>query len=81
MATQIITPTAKSISGRSPLLSFLYHFTEVKMSDLKLEHRSVIKFLTKEGGSLKKIHERMVAVQRKSSPLYFQVKYRCKHFK
>ncbi|KAF2901396.1 hypothetical protein ILUMI_04790 [Ignelater luminosus] len=35
------------------------------MSDLKLEHRSVIKFLSKEGSGPKNIHERMVAVYEK----------------
>lgn len=51
------------------------------MSDLQLEHRSVMKFLSKEGSSPKNIHERMVAVYGENSPSYFQVKYWCKQFK
>ena len=37
------------------------------MSETKVEHRSVIMFLTKEGNGPKAIHERMVAVQGVSS--------------
>ena len=51
------------------------------MSDLKLEHRSVMKFLSKEGSSPKNIHERMVAVYGENSPSYYQVKFWCKQFK
>lgn len=51
------------------------------MSDLKLEHRSVIKFLTKEGNSPKIIHERMTAVYGENCPSYFQVKFWSKQFK
>ena len=35
---------------------------------LDLEHRSVIKFLTKEGKKPKEIHERVVAVYGETAP-------------
>ena len=36
----------------------------------KVEHRAVIKFLTKEGKNAKEIHERMVAVYTDTAPSY-----------
>ena len=51
------------------------------MSETKVEHRSVIKFLTKEGNGPKAIHERMVAVYGEDAPSYFQVKYWSKLFR
>lgn len=39
----------------------------------KLEHRAVIKFLTKEGRSAKEIHERMVGVYGETTPSYATV--------
>ena len=44
-----------------------------KMSETKVEYRSLIKFLTKEGNGPKTIHERMVAVYGEDTPSYFQV--------
>ena len=39
----------------------------------KVEHRAVIKFLTKEGNNAKKIHERMIAVYSDTAPSYATV--------
>ena len=39
----------------------------------RIEHRSVIKFLTKEGESAKGIHNRMVAVYGDTAPKYSTV--------
>lgn len=48
----------------------------MKNMDLqKLEHRSVIKFLTREGNGPKVIHERLVAVYGDSAPSEYQVKF------
>lgn len=47
----------------------------------KLEHRSVMKFLVKEGNGPKVIHERMLAVYGDSAPSEYQVKFWCKQFK
>ncbi|KAF2890828.1 hypothetical protein ILUMI_15345 [Ignelater luminosus] len=51
------------------------------MSDLKLERRSVIKFLSKGGSGPLNIPERMVVVFEKNTPSNFQVKYWCKQFR
>jgi hypothetical protein len=56
------------------ILSFLFLFKETKMSSLKLQLKSVIKFLLKEDCISKNIHERMVAVYGENCPSYFQVK-------
>lgn len=53
----------------------------MKLSDLKLEQGSVVKFMAKDGISSKNIHERIEVVYEKSNPLYFHVKYCCKVFK
>lgn len=47
----------------------------------KIEHRSVMKFLTKENKSPKEIFERMQVVYGDQGPSYNQVKYWCKQFK
>ena len=51
------------------------------MNTRDLEHRFVIKFLTKEGKKPKEIHERMNAVYGGDSPSYYQVKFWSKQFK
>lgn len=50
-----------------------------KLTDL--EHRSVIKFLTKEGKKPKEIHERLVAVYGEDAPSSYKVKFWSKQFK
>lgn len=40
------------------------------MDDLKLEHRSIIKFLSKESSSPRNILKRLVVEYEKSSPSY-----------
>lgn len=47
----------------------------------KLEHRSVIKFLTKQGKGPKEIREEMLTVYGDATPSEFQVKYWSKQFK
>ena len=56
-------------------------WTCVSKKLLDLEHRSVIKFLTKEGKKSKDILERMVAVYGESAPSYYKVKFWSKQFK
>lgn len=51
------------------------------MSNLKLEYRSVIKFLTKEGCQPKTIYERMVAVYGDDAPSYYVIKFWSKQFR
>lgn len=51
------------------------------MNNLKVEHRSVIKFLIKKGSSPKIILERMKAMYLERIPSYFQVKYWREQFK
>lgn len=48
---------------------------------MKPKHKSVNNFLSKEGSSVKNIHEKMVTVYEKNIPFYFQVKYWGKHCK
>jgi hypothetical protein len=54
---------------------------EVCKKLLKLEQRSVIKFISKEGKKPKEILERMVAVYGESAPSYYEVKFWSKQFK
>lgn len=51
------------------------------MSNLKLEYRSVIKFLTKEGHQPKTIRERMVVVYGNDAPSYYVIKFWAKQFR
>lgn len=67
----------KSQRNRLPIVVLC----EIVMDQAKLEHRAVIKFLTKEGTGPKDIHSRMLAVFGDSAPSYFQVKYWSKQFK
>jgi hypothetical protein len=45
------------------------------MDFMKLEHQSVIKFLTKEVQEPKVIHEQMLAVYGDAAPSEYQIKY------
>ena len=51
------------------------------MSNLKLEDRSVIKFLKKEGQQPKTIREMMVAVYGNDAPSYYLIKFSSKQFR
>jgi len=50
-------------------------FLCVNMDFMKLEHQSVIKFLTKEVQEPKVIHEQMLAVYGDAAPSEYQIKY------
>ena len=51
------------------------------MDLLKLEQRSVIKFLTKEGNGPKTIYDRMSVMYGEHTPSYYQVEVLSKQFK
>lgn len=52
-----------------------------KMNIAKIEHRAVIKFLTKEGNTPSQIRERMMCVFGSSCPSEFTIKFWSKQFK
>jgi hypothetical protein len=50
------------------------------MSEIRLEHRSVIIFFTKEGKGPKVFHQRMIAVYGNGAPSLFQIKFWSEQF-
>jgi hypothetical protein len=51
------------------------------MSEIQLEHRSVIKFLWREGNEPKNIQQRMIIVYQEDAPSSFTIKFWCKQFR
>jgi hypothetical protein len=51
------------------------------MSEIQLECRSVIKFLTREENEPKNIHQRIINVYGEDVPPYFTIKYWCTQFR
>jgi hypothetical protein len=51
------------------------------MSEIQLECRSVIKFLTSEENEPKNIHQRMINVNGEDVPSYFTITFWCTQFR
>jgi transposase len=51
------------------------------MSENSAEHRSVIKFLWREGNEPKNIQQRMIIVYQEDAPSYFTIKFWSKQFR
>lgn len=61
------------------MCAFALHLGTAEME--KLEHRSVIRFLIKEGNGIKTIHDKMIAVYRDNVPSCFLIKIWSKRFR